>query len=265
MLAPLDVPTLTALLGRFPAPEVLDLRTAQAVEQDRLVVPGALMRDPALLLDWSQQLERWREVVVYCKAGHERSLDAASSLCALGFRARALGGGFDAWRAAGGPTQPLRAPTAWVTRERPKVDRIACPWLVRRFIDTAAVFHFVPTSEVREFAARSGATAFDVPDVEYTHAGDACSFDAFIARHGLHEPALDRLAGIVRGADTDTLSLAPEASGLLAVSLGLSHVFDDDHEQLRAGLLVYDALYAWCRRAQGQTNAWNPAALRRAA
>jgi len=265
MLAPLDPTAMTIALGRFPAPEIIDVRTGEAVAADRVVIPGALLRDPATLLQWSLRLERWREIVVYCKAGHERSVDAASSLCALGFRARPLAGGLAAWKSEGGRTVPLTAPTRWVTRERPKVDRIACPWLVRRFVDPAAEFHFVPADEVRTFAVEHGATPFDVPGVDYTHAGDACSFDAFIERHALHEPALDRLARIVRGADTDALGLAPEASGLLAMSLGLAQVFDDDDAQLRAGLLVYDALYAWCATVEGRTHTRSAGPLRRAA
>jgi len=265
MLAPLDPPAMTAMLGRFPAPEVIDVRTAQAIDADPVAVPGALLRDPATLLEWSTRLERWRDVIVYCKAGHERSFDAASSLCALGFRARPLAGGLEAWKQAGGRTVAMRAPTRWVTRERPKVDRIACPWLVRRFIDASAEFHFVPAAEVASFAQAHGAVPFDVPGVEYGHAGEACSFDAFVERHGLHGPAMDRLARIVRGADTGALALEPEASGLFAVSLGLARMFDDDAAQLHAGLLVYDALYAWCVGAQGSTHEWSAASLPRAA
>ena len=146
-------------------------------------------------------------------------------------------------------TLPWRAPTQWVTRERPKVDRIACPWLVRRFVDPSAVFHYVPSAEVRAFAAAHGAVPYDVPDVEYTHRGAECSFDAFVRIHHLRDPALDRLATIVRGADTGALDLAAQAPGLLAISQGLSRMFADDHSQLRFGMLVYDALYAWCREA----------------
>ena len=187
MQAPLDSATLAALAGRFPAPEIIDVRTAAAVEANPVVVPGALMRDPATLLDWAARLERWREVVVYCKAGHERSLDGASTLCALGYRARPLAGGLAAWQAAGQRTIPLRPPTRWVTRERPKIDRIACPWLVRRFVDPAADSIYVPPADVRAFAVAHDATPFDVPDVEYTHDGAACSFDAFIARLELRD------------------------------------------------------------------------------
>ncbi len=141
-------------------------------------------------------------------------------------------------------------PTRWVTRARPKIDRIACPWLVRRFIDPSAEFFYVPSAEVRAFAAANAATPYDVPDVTYTHSGAQCSFDAFIRLHELSDPALADLATIVRAADTNALGLAPQAPGLLAVSLGLSASFADDHAMLRWGMLVYDALYASCRQAR---------------
>jgi hypothetical protein len=135
----------------------------------------------------------------------------------------------------------------WVTRERPKIDRIACPWLIRRFIDPEAEFLYVPKNLVLETAAATGATPYDIPGVEYGHHGEKCSFDAFIGRHGLTDPALLKLADIVRGADTDRLDLAPECAGLYAISLGLSRNIADDHEMLRHGMVLYDALYAWCR------------------
>lgn len=134
----------------------------------------------------------------------------------------------------------------WITRERPKIDRIACPWLIKRFIDPAAEFLYVPKDRVLEVAVEKGATPFDIPGVEYGHHGDRCSFDAFIAKYGLTDPALHRLAAIVRGADTDRLDLAPECAGLYAISLGLSKNFADDHEMLKQGMVIYDALYAWC-------------------
>lgn len=135
----------------------------------------------------------------------------------------------------------------WVTRERPKIDRIACPWLVARFIDSAAEFLYVPADAVMTVAAATGATPYDVPGVEYGHHGDRCSFDAFIERHGLNDPALARLALIVRGADCAAPDLAPEAAGLLAISQGLSLNYADDHAMLAQGMVIYDALYAWCR------------------
>ena len=134
----------------------------------------------------------------------------------------------------------------WVTRERPKIDRIACPWLIQRFIDAEAEFLYVPAADVLRVAVQTGATPYDVPDVEMGHVAELCSFDAFLAKHGLTDPALARLATIVRGADTDRLDLAPQSAGLLAISLGLSRCHADDHAMLAHGMVLYDALYAWC-------------------
>ena len=149
----------------------------------------------------------------------------------------------------------------WVTRERPKIDRIACPWLIARFIDREPEFLFVPPGEVRAVARDQAAIAYDVPDVELTHAGDLCSFDAFLKKYRLEDAALGQLAIIVRGADTARPELAAQAAGLLAISLGLSHLYRDDHEMLRHGMVIYDALYAWCRHARGETHTWNPATM----
>ncbi|MEX3634658.1 chromate resistance protein ChrB domain-containing protein [Paraburkholderia sp. BR14320] len=141
----------------------------------------------------------------------------------------------------------------WITRERPKVDRIACPWLIARFIDKEPEFLYVPRDEVMRLAQQTRAIPFDVPDVELGHHGELCSFDAFLQKYQLDEPALIRLARIVRGADTSRLDLAPEAAGLYAISIGLSRNFTDDHEQLRQGMIVYDALYAWCKSSNEHT------------
>jgi len=138
----------------------------------------------------------------------------------------------------------------WVTRERPKIDRIACPWLILRFIDGDAEFLYVPTADVLKVAGETGATPYDIPGVEMGHVGELCSFDAFLDKYGLGDPALQQLAVIVRGADTSRLDLTPQSAGLLALSLGLSRVFADDHEMLRHGLVMYDALYAWCQSCQ---------------
>jgi hypothetical protein len=147
----------------------------------------------------------------------------------------------------------------WVTRERPKIDRVACPWLIARFIDSAPEFLFVPTGEVSRVATEAGAIPYDVDGVELSHEGPQCSFDAFLKKYSLaSDEALQQLAVIVRGADTARVDLAPQCAGLLAVSLGLSRMFTDDHEQLRHGFVVYDALYAWLREAQGETHTWNP-------
>lgn len=261
----IDVAGVRALLDRFPAPTIVDVRRAPAFERDPTLVPGAIRRLPEACADWAADLDRWRPVVVYCVHGHEVSAGVAQALRERGLDARRLTGGLDAWRAAGGATVDWREPSRWVTRERPKIDRIACPWLVRRFLDNDARFDYVPANEVLAHAARTGATPFDVPDVEYTHVGDRCSFDAFIGRHAIDAPGLDRLAAIVRAADTGALAAAPEASGLLAVSLGLSRMIADDQAMLGLGLAVYDALYLACRDATGETHGWNPDALRRAA
>ncbi len=145
----------------------------------------------------------------------------------------------------------------WITRERPKIDRIACPWLVARFIDKQPEFLFVPPEQVMDAARASGAIAYDVPGVELTHVGEQCSFDTFLKKYGLTSQALQDLALIVRGADTDRLDLAPQCAGLLAISLGLSRNFADDHQMLQHGMVLYDALYAWCCHARGERHNWN--------
>jgi hypothetical protein len=146
----------------------------------------------------------------------------------------------------------------WITRSRPKIDRIACPWLIRRFIDEKAEFVFVPTEQVMTEAEKLGATPFDVEGVELSHDGPLCSFDAILRKYNLTDPALQEIAVIVRGADTEHLELAPQAAGLLAISLGLSRIYTDDHAQLAQGMVLYDALYAWAREAKQERHSWNP-------
>jgi len=146
----------------------------------------------------------------------------------------------------------------WITRERPKIDRIACPWLIAHFIDPEPEFLFVPAGDVLRIAAEAGAVPYDIPGVELSHVGELCSFDAFLSKYDLVDPGLAPLAVIVRGADTARLDLAPQAAGLLALSLGLSHNFPDDHEMLGHGMVIYDALYAWCRTCQSETHGWPP-------
>ena len=147
----------------------------------------------------------------------------------------------------------------WVTRERPKIDRIACPWLIARFIDEQPEFLYVPSDRVLVVAEETGAIPYDVPGVELSHVGDLCSFDAFLSKYHLDDPPLHQLATIVRGADTSRLDLTPQSAGLFAISLGLSANFADDHEMLEHGMVMYDALYAWCRDRQGETHNWTPA------
>jgi hypothetical protein len=149
----------------------------------------------------------------------------------------------------------------WVTRERPKIDRIACPWLILRFVDPAAEFLYVPTTDVLQVAREQGAVPFDVPGVELTHDGPLCSFDAILKKYRLQDPALATLADIVRAADTDTLDRSAQAAGLLAITLGLGANIRDDQALLRAGLVIYDALYTWCRSLAGERHGWHPEAI----
>jgi hypothetical protein len=146
----------------------------------------------------------------------------------------------------------------WITRERPKIDRIACPWLITHFIDPEAEFLYVSSREVLQIAAEKDATPYDIPGVELSHVGELCSFDAFLKKYQLSDPALQQLAKIVRGADTSRLDLTPQSAGLYAISLGLSQRYADDHEMLAHGLIMYDALYAWCKECQGESHNWPP-------
>jgi hypothetical protein len=152
----------------------------------------------------------------------------------------------------------------WITRERPKIDRVACPWLILRFIDAQADFHYVPADRVVAMAQEIGATPYDIPGIELTHVGELCSFDAFIEKYQIDDLDVSRLALIVRGADTSRQDLAPQSAGLYAISLGLSASFSDDHEMLRHGLVMYDALYAWCKSLQHEAHRWPPAGFSRA-
>jgi rhodanese-related sulfurtransferase len=244
----MDASISTAELGKSlrssEPPLVIDVRRNPRFLEAGDMIRGALRRDPERVEEWKKTLPRAAQVVVYCVHGHEVSQNAAKAL-----GARYLEGGIEHWREEGGETaaKPKGAATRWVTRERPKIDRIACPWLVRRFVDPDAEFLYVPAAEVRQVAADKTAMPYDIPDVEFAHDGELCSFDAFLRIFRLKDPALDKLALIVRGADTSRLDLAPQSAGLLAVSTGLSRNFSDDHEMLEHGMVVYDALYAWCK------------------
>ena len=237
--------------GIFP-PTIVDVRRESAFARDPVRIPMALRLLPEAVETWAGTLERWRTVVVYCVHGREVSQNAAAALRAHGLEAQPLEGGIEGWRESGRAVEPWRPPTRWVTRARPKIDRIACPWLIRRFIDASAEILYVPNAEVRSVAREQDAIPFDVPDVEYTHNGERCSFDAFVERHARDDEALDALAAIVRAADTDTLDASREAPGLHAISLGLGAGLADDAALLHHGLLVYDALYAWCRAERGE-------------
>ena len=261
----MDAPSISAAslrqsLASNQPPLVIDVRKNAAFLGAADLVRGALRRDPQRIADWAKSLPASSTVVVYCVHGHEVSQGAAKALSERGIAASFLEGGIEHWKSDGGAlaAKPANASTRWVTRERPKIDRIACPWLVRRFVDPEAEFLYVPTADVKHAAVERGAVPYDIPDVEFSHIGDFCSFDAFIRNFNLRDPALDELAVIVRGADTGHPELAPQAAGLLAISLGLSLNFENDHEMLERGMVVYDALYSWCKRGKNEVHTWNP-------
>jgi rhodanese-related sulfurtransferase len=260
-----DAPAITAAslrqsLASARPPLVIDVRRNERFREAPDLIRGALRRDPLRVADWMASLPRAANVVVYCVHGHEVSQGAAKALTERGICTSFLEGGIEGWRAAGGAlaAKPKGASTRWVTRERPKIDRIACPWLVRRFVDPDAEFLYVPPKDVLAAAKACDAVPYDVPDVEFSHEGERCSFDAFLRYFGLREPALDELALIVRGADTNRMELAPQAAGLSAISLGLSLNWKNDLEMLERGMIMYDALYSWCKQGKSEVHTWNP-------
>jgi rhodanese-related sulfurtransferase len=254
---------LSRLIGTAHAPMLIDVRIDDDFAADPHLIPGAIRHSHRNVQDWAGSLNG-RSVVVICHKGEKLSEGTAAWLRHSGIAAESLEGGQVGWRKAELPTVPAdkipqrdaRGRTVWVTRSRPKIDRIACPWLIRRFIDPAAVFLFVAPAEVGAVADRFEATPFDVENVFWSHRGELCTFDVMVREFGLSTPALERLATMVRAADTARLDLSPEAPGLLAASLGLSRMYDDDLEQLSAGMLLYDAFYRWCRDASKETHNW---------
>ena len=265
----ISVDKLFRLIGRPDTPDLIDVRSEEDFAADPRLLPGARRQPFAAVSEWGPRY-RGRAVVAICKHGHALSEGVAAWLRQQGAKAEILEGGHAGWAAAGLPLVPQAVlpprdgeeRTIWVTRARPKIDRIACPWLIRRFVDPVAVFLFVAPAEVAGVAAHFEATPFDIEGegVFWSHRGERCSFDVMVEEFGLAGfAALAHLARIVRGADTARPELAPEAPGLLAVSLGLSRMFRDDLEQLEAGMLLYDALFRWCRDATDETHNW-PAA-----
>ena len=247
------------LIGTPDCPVIIDVRP-----DAQQLLPAAERRPAESAGEWAATF-RGRKVVVACVKGQERSAGAAAILRCEGVDAEILEGGVAAWADAGLPLidaaklpeREAAGRTLWVTRARPKVDRIACPWLIRRFVDPGARFLFVAPAEVAGVAERFGATPFDVDGAFWSHRGDKCSFDTMVDELGLGSiEALARLAIIVRGADTARPEIAPQAAGLLAASLGLSRMFADDLEQLEAGMVIYDAFYRWCRDAVDETHDW---------
>ena len=245
------------LLGTPNGPAIIDVRDCA----DRLI-PGSLLREAGRVREWSSVFQCTGAVVV-CDGGGDRSAGVAAFLRSAGIEAEVLEGGFAAWQAEGLatvdaaklPKRDAAGRTVWVTRARPKVDRVACPWLIRRFVDPAALFLFVAPSEVAGVAERFGATPFDVEGAFWGHRGEQCTFDALVEDFGLGAiEALRRLAVIVRGADLGKPELAPQSAGLLAASLGLSRMYSSDMEQVGDGMILYDALYRWCRDAVAETH-----------
>ena len=251
---------LSKLIGLPTAPVIVDVRIEDDFAADARLLPASIRKDYRLTDDWAKQLPS-RPIVVVCHHGAKLSHGVAALLRAHGFEAMSLEGGFEAWKADGQmvlPAKLVNASKLWVTRHRPKIDRIACPWLIRRFVDEKAAFMFVQPDQVEAVADRFGAIAFDMPTGFWTHRGEGCTFDTMIEEFGLTHPALAKMAAIIRSADTDKLDQSKEAAGLLAISLGLSRQYSDDLEQLQAGLAIYDALFRWCRDATDESHSWNP-------
>jgi rhodanese-related sulfurtransferase len=256
---------LSKLLGHADSPLVFDVCKCEDYDEQPLMIPGSRWRDHQQTAMWASEIPDGARVVITCVKGWKVSQTAAAELRLMGIDASILQGGINAWIEAGLPTVKKRGlignreskASRWVTRVNPKIDRIACPWLVSRFLDPDAQFFYVEPAQVINAGVELDAVPYDVEGVEITHRGATCSFDTFIDLYGIRDPALDRVALIVRGADTARMDLAAEATGLLAISLGNSHLAGaDDHEALERGMAVYDALYAWARFAAGETHNW---------
>src|SRR4051812_29834935 len=252
----ITVAQLSRLIGLPNAPVIIDVRDEDDYPADPRLVPGSVHRDYRTTGEWSRDWPaRGSDAVIVCQRGLKLSEGVAAILRSRGVNAEVLEGGFLAWREANGllvslaklPPRNADGRTVWVTRARPKIDRIACPWLIRRFVDPAAVFLYVAAAEVTAVAERFNATPFDIDGAFWSHRGEQCTFDTMLEEFGLTSDALDRLALIVRGADTARPDLAPQSAGLLAASLGLSRAYKDDLAQLEASMILYDAFYRWAR------------------
>ena len=250
----ITVKQLNRLVGTPDCPAIVDVCTDPDFAEYPFLIPGAF-RHPLTEIEALMKRLRGRQAVIVCQKGKKLSQGVTAWLQSEGVDAEYLQGGIYGWRddpemvriPAKALPKPVGGSTLWVTRHRPKIDRIACPWLIRRFVDANARFLFVSTGEVANVADRFDATPFDVDEAPFGHDGDHCTFDALLDAFCLHTPALDRLAQVIRAADTNRHDLAPEAAGLLALSVGLSRQYRDDTQQLAAGLPIYDALYRWAR------------------
>lgn len=265
----ISVSTLHRLIGTPDCPVLVDVRINEDFDRDPHLIPGAWRHPFDQIVDLADSL-RGLKTVLHCQKGLKISQVAAALLRNKGVQAEILEGGQFAWRdaklpmvcAEKLPSRNAEGATLWVTRHRPKVDRIACPWLIRRFIDPKAEFLFVAPSQVTNVADRFDAAPFDIEGVFWSHRGETCTFDTLITEFEIGHHALDHLALIVRAADTDRHDLAPEAAGLLAASLGLSRTYRDDLEQLESGMILYDAFYRWARDATGEGHDWPPSQRR---
>ncbi|MGR3700705.1 MAG: chromate resistance protein ChrB domain-containing protein [Paracoccaceae bacterium] len=259
----ITVAQLNRLIGTPDCPAIVDICLQDDFDADPVLVPGAFRHSHTDIPGLIRRLDGQRAVIL-CQKGLKLSQGVVAWLASEGLRAEYLQGGMQAWRAADGtasvPFAALPAPvdgaTLWVTRHRPKVDRIACPWLIRRFVDPTARFLFVSPSEVAAVADRFGATPFDIEGVFFSHRDETCTFDAMLQTFGLTLPALHRMALVVRGADTNRHDLHPASAGLLAMSVGLSRQYRDDHAQLQAGMILYDALYRLARDGYEEGHDW---------
>ncbi|MEO0360908.1 MAG: chromate resistance protein ChrB domain-containing protein [Pseudomonadota bacterium] len=257
------------LIGGPDAPSIVDVRTDEDFEADPRLLPTARRAPYGSILDAAPRLAG-RKTVVVCHRGLKLSHGAAALLRSEGIAAEALAGGAVAWAEAGLPMVSAAAipprggdgATLWVTRQRPKIDRVACPWLIRRFVDPGARFLFVPPAEVAPVADRFGAEPFDSPGARFSDSEGGCSFDAMLDAFGLRSPPLDDMAAVIRAADAGRPEDAPQAAGLLAVLLGLSRLHRDDLAQVEAATTVFDALYRWARDAQSETHDDGPEATR---
>ncbi len=265
----ISVSQLSRLIGLPDSPVIIDICIDEDFELDPRLIPTAFRHPFRDIADLALSL-KGKRVVVICQKGLKLSQGAAAILRDHGIFAEFLGGGNWAWRDANQPLVPAKnipklnsnKRSVWVTRQRPKIDRIACPWLIRRFIDRDALFMFVEPSQVMNVAEKYDATPFDIEDVFWSHRGDKCTFDTMIEEFELETDPLKRLAVIVRGADTDCHDLAPQSAGLMAASLGLSRMYRDDLEQLGAGMGLYDSFYRWSRDATNEGHDW-PAASKK--
>ncbi len=260
----ISAPELLPTLGSARHPLVIDVRRPATFAASQHLICGSFYRSPEQVAAWRAELPAGKPFVVTCAHGHEISQNAAAELRASGIDARYLTGGVEGWVEAGYPY--LRKTTtydgtrslSWITRARPKIDRIACPWLIRRFIDPRATFHYVPSDQVLAEASTRNAIPYDIPGVTFSHRGEACTFDSMIEDFGLQDDALRKLAHIIRGADTSRPDLTAQSPGLYAISLGLGDLISDDHALLEAGMPIYDALYRWQRDLTAESHSWPP-------